>query len=238
MRLHPPGTVRAILPGRASDPTRESLLAYTTLIILASLINPINRHRCRSPSPVLVHAPGTGGSEMMHVYHLRSIDASCFQLFPRKCDAFDTERCRCSGHLPFISQDVLRPLPTSRRSFHLCHQPFHRGAQQASRWGGLSDSQRDRPSPSTGGVQCIPNARGGCSKLLPSLNRGSTRSLSVAIATNRGVFIGLSWRHALDRWRNFTYSQIRLVSELDLRSYVTHVNSRCRLRWTLTRVLS
>ena len=92
--------------------------------------------------------------------------------------------------------------------------------------------------PIHGGSSVHTKCQGGCSKLLPSLNRGSTGSLSVAIATNRGVFIGLSWRHALDRWRNFTYSQIRLVSELDLRSYVTHVNSRCRLRWTLTRVLS
>jgi len=55
-----------------------------------------------------------GGSEMVHGYHLRSVDASFIWLLPRKCDTFDTEGCRCSARSPFNPQDVLWPLPASR----------------------------------------------------------------------------------------------------------------------------
>jgi len=110
VRLHPPRTVRAILPRRASDPIGTSFLART-LAILDCLID---CHRCRSPLPVLVRAPGAGGSGMAHGYNLRSVDVSFLWALPQKCDTFDTEGCRCSGHSPLNPQDVLRPLPTSR----------------------------------------------------------------------------------------------------------------------------
>ena len=110
VRLHPPRTVRAILPRRASDPIGRSFLART-LAILDCLID---CHRCRSPFPVLVRAPGAGSSGMAHGYNLRSVDASFLWVLPQKCNTFDTEGCRCSGHSPLNPQDVLRPLPTSR----------------------------------------------------------------------------------------------------------------------------